>query len=264
MQLATIDVQGNRNISACFSHDARALLVAADGGVYRAFINRGDQPTFRPGIGAVSSIVSADGHLVYVTCPLEWPPISQVEMEGGTVSFLEPSRDDVSKHHPLLDLSPDGRRVAFGYVFDAIELFDVDNHQHAAWPATPVAPEPRNSDLLVSIAFSADGSHLAVVSHPRHANRPFVLRHGDADGLDAHDYPLTDRSPWVAVTPDGQHVATARRDPVGRVEMVDLATGSVIEAADVAGRVRAMAIGRDGTLTVLHTAGLTTFAIATR
>jgi len=245
-----------------FARDGSQLLVIGGKVLYRLPLGESAASAENRDIGddSVTDLDSYDGRIAFLARSLDWPPIWRLDTVSGEVETLAPTHHEVSKHHPLLALSPDGRRLAFGHVFDAIEIFDLAGGTSAFWPMVAAAipgPEIRTSDMLAHLNFTADGKHLYAVSQPRSSGRMHILRIGDASGQKVRDHSLTDHLPTVAVAVGGRVVAAARRDTQGRVDIVDLVTGEIEETIDIGSRVMDLALDPTACrLTVAHESGV--------
>lgn len=259
-----MDSTPNRRPVVCFSQDSGSFLLVTHTTILRVPLKPG-MPTqaaeFSIDGRGITSIATLDGRSVFLARALEWPPAWQLDLESGQTRKFEPARDDVSKHFPLIALSPDGRHLAFGHVFDAIEVFDVATGEAQAWPDGngTVREErgARDSDLLARLAFN-DG-HLLAISHPRDKERPFVLRLGNVSGGPVVEVPLQDRLPIVAIAPGGRIGAAARKEPPGTIDVFDCTTGNTLDTADVGSRPLALSFDAPGTLSVVHRTGVTVF-----
>jgi hypothetical protein len=255
-------VPSSERLRARFTRDGRRLMVISDKMLYCFPLENAATSVEMRDLGddSVVDLDSYDGRVAFLARSLRWPPVWRLDTASGHIASLAPRRHEVSKHHPLLALSPDGGRLAFGHVFDALEIFALASGESIPWPQTAASIpdlDLRSSDLLAHLDFTADGKHLVAVSQPRQAGRPHILRVGDADGQNVRDYPLSNHLPTVAVAAGGRLAAAARRDSRGTVDILDLASGETRSTGEVGSRVFALAIDPTaGRLTVAHADGI--------
>lgn len=257
----------HRPDAVCISLDGSTLLVLARDRLDALSLSEPNAPVetreIRDADG--TSMASPDGRSIYLSRSIHWPPIWRIDRSTGEVDSLVPSVGEVTKHHPRLALDPDGTQLAFGHVFDAIEVFDLIGGGSHRWPRAAEsipALEVRTSAMLAFVGFSTDGTRLAAISDPRRPSpeAPPQLRIGDPAGTDVDCRPFPERLPWVAVSDRGRSVACARDGMPGLVEIVDPTSGATSRCVEVSGRVLALALnGAGDRLTVAHTKGIHSF-----
>lgn len=249
-----------------FTSDGSLLMVLGKGEVKVCDLGEEDAtPEIWPlDDDQVNDVASVDGRHLHLARPLAWPPLRSLDRATGRLVDRHPERGDVSTHRPQVAVAPDGRHVAFGYVFDGMEVFDLAADSSYLWPREAVtwsAERVTLSDHIARLEFSVGGQIRAVSQSLQHG--PTVLRCGDLDGRGVQDHRLAGRLPHVSVDSGGRYAAAARRDAPTRVEIFDLKGGEVLDAIDVGGRVMAVALdGARGQLTIVHRHGLAIYAFA--
>jgi WD40 repeat protein/predicted Ser/Thr protein kinase len=158
---------------------------------------------------AIRSVAtSRDGRLAAVLTADE---IVGVELATGAVISRIPSQEAVD----AMDLSADGRILAFGRSDGAIQLWSMDDRQR-------IGELPGRESWVAKVAFSPDGTHLAVSSTDKSVAVWNVERRGTVGQPMTHSSTLL-HTAWAA---DGSLLFTL--DVVNMVRLWDARTGTQV------------------------------------
>lgn len=177
-----------------------------------------------------------------------FPSVVALDFDSGVRSPMDLPHKPVTQMHPMLDVDSGWRRAAFGYVFDSVEIWNVDEAKPHPWPIDETRIDVlAGSPFIASLHLSRDADRILVSSGPaRRGGQQSCVRVGSIEGEDVREFDSSPLSKSLSALPDLSAALSTTWSDSGQILALDLDSGAIREAASVDFLPRRIVITRDG------------------
>jgi hypothetical protein len=220
--------------------------------------------TWRLEDGGIIRVFAPDTTQALVCRIARFPSVVAMDLESGTLTPVDVPHKPVTQMDPMLEVDPTWRRVAFGYVFEAVGTWTLEDTSFHSWPIEEIDPAVlESSPFIASLQFSQDAESLLVSSDANRRGGPASrARVGPVSGENVREFDTTPLRKRLTALPDLSVAFSTSWEASGQILALDLESGAIRETARVDFVPRDIVVTRDGrTCYVIDENGVVSFEL---